>query len=486
MTTTPDGRPRRMLTLGAVLQGAGGHIAGWRHPLSPPDGELDLAHHIRVARTLERGTFDALFIADVVAISGTDLDSLHRTARSVRFEPLTLLAALSTVTERIGLVGTASTTYGEPFHVARKFASLDHLSAGRAGWNAVTSVLPQEAANFGRDAHLEHGLRYRRAEEFVEVVRALWDSFDDGAVRRDTAAGRYYDPTGLRTPHHRGEHFTVRGPLSISRPPQGHPVIFQAGSSEAGRDFAARHGEVVFTGQGTLAGAQRFYADVKARAAAHGRNPDHLLVWPILAPIVGDTEAAARARRDELLELIHDDVARRLVQDTVGDVDLSGYPLDGPLPEVGETNRSRSRQEQMLDLARRENLTIRGLARRSSGGGMITGTPETIADHVEEWFTGRGADGFNVGFPYLPGAADDFVDQVVPELRRRGLFRESYTETTLRGHLGLPRPVAVARRDDPTHPADPRADAPDPRPDPRPGTQPDTGAGVETTRAGIR
>ncbi|WP_261574180.1 LLM class flavin-dependent oxidoreductase [Frankia gtarii] len=442
MTTTRNGRGRRMLTFGAVLQGAGGHIAGWRHPLSPPDGGLDLAHHIRVAQTLERGTFDVVFVADLLAVSGAHLDSLPRTARSNTFEPLTLLAALSTVTERIGLVGTASTTYNEPFHVARKFASLDHLSAGRAGWNVVTSVSPREAANFGRDTHLEHDLRYRRAAEFVDVVRALWDSFDDGAVLRDTAAGRYYDPAGLHTPHHRGEHFTVRGPLSISRPPQGHPVIFQAGSSEAGRDFAARDGEVVFTAQRELAGAQRFYADVKTRAAARGRNPDHLLIWPVLAPIVADTEAAARARRDELLDLIHDDVARRLVQDTVGDLDLSGYPLDGPLPEIGETNGSRSRQEQMVGLARGENLTIRELARRSSGGGMIIGTPETIADHVEEWFTGRGADGFNVGFPYLPGAAEDFVDHVVPELRRRGLFRESYTETTLRGHLGLPRPSA--------------------------------------------
>lgn len=442
MTTTRNGRGRRMLTFGAVLQGAGGHIAGWRHPLSPPDGGLDLVHHIRVAQTLERGTFDVVFVADLLAVSGTHLDSLPRTARSNTFEPLTLLAALSTVTERIGLVGAASTTYNEPFHVARKFASLDHLSAGRAGWNVVTSVSPREAANFGQDAHLEHGLRYKRAAEFVDVVRALWDSFDDGAVLRDTAAGRYYDPAGLHTPHHRGEHFTVRGPLSISRPPQGHPVIFQAGSSEAGKNLAARDGEVVFTAQRELAGAQRFYADVKAQAPARGRgrNPDHLLVWPVLAPIVADTEAAARARRDELLELIHDDVARRLVQDTAGDLDLSGYPLDGPLPEVGETNRSRGRQEQLLGLARGENRTIRELARRSSGGGMITGTPETIADHVEEWFTGRGADGFNVGFPHLPGAAEDFVDHVVPELRRRGLFRESYTETTLRGHLGLPRP----------------------------------------------
>lgn len=434
-----DERPRR-LTLGALVHGSGGHIAGWRHPLARPDGQLDLDHHIRVARTLERGAFDALFLADVVAIWGHDLDSLRRTARAEHFEPLTLLAALSTVTERIGLVATATTTYNEPYHVARRFASLDHLSAGRAGWNIVTSVVPLEAGNFGRDTHLDHTLRYRRADEFVDVVRALWDSFADGAVVRDKAAGSYYDPAGLRTPHHEGEHFRVRGPLNISRPPQGHPVLFQAGSSQTGRDFAARHGEVVFTAQTSLAGAQGFYRDVKARAAAHGRGPDDVLVWPVLAPYVASSEAAARARLEELQDLIHDDVARRLVQDNIGDLDLSGVPLDGPLPAIGVTNRSRSRQQLMLDLARRENLTIRQLALRFAAVSSVVGTPESVADHLETWFRGRAADGFNVSFPYLPGSAEDFVDQVIPELRRRGLVRHEYEETTLRGHLGLRRP----------------------------------------------
>ncbi|WP_131785943.1 LLM class flavin-dependent oxidoreductase [Protofrankia symbiont of Coriaria ruscifolia] len=445
MTSSADagpapGRSRRRMALGAILHGSGGHIAGWRHPSSPPDGQLDLDHHIRLAQTLERGTFDALFVADVVAIWGHQYDSLRRTARADHFEPLTLLAALSTVTERIGLVATATTTYNEPFHIARKFASLDHLSAGRAGWNVVTSVVPLEAGNFGRDTHLEHSTRYLRAEEFVEVVRRLWDSFDDGAVTRDTASGHYYDPAGLRTPHHGGPHFTVRGPLNISRPPQGHPVIFQAGSSEVGRAFAARHGEVLFTVQTSLAGAQAFYADVKARAAAYGRDGDHVLVWPVLSPFVASTQAQARARLAELQELVHDDVARRLVQDNIGDLDLSGYPLDGPLPHIGATNRSKSRQELMLDLAHRENLTIRQLALRFATGGAVVGTPETVADHIEEWFTARAADGFNINFPYLPGAAEDFVDHVVPELRRRGLFRHTYETATLRGHLGLPRP----------------------------------------------
>ncbi|EFC82666.1 LLM class flavin-dependent oxidoreductase [Parafrankia sp. EUN1f] len=436
------GERQRRLTFGALLHGSGGHIAGWRHPSSPPGGQLDLGHHIRVARILERGTFDALFLADVVAIWGHDLDSLRRTARADHFEPLTLLAALSTVTERIGLVATATTTYNEPFHVARKFASLDHISGGRAGWNVVTSVVPLEAGNFGRDTHLDHPLRYRRAEEFVGVVRALWDSFADGSVVRDRAAGRYYDPAGLRPPHHAGEHFTVRGPLNISRPPQGHPVIFQAGSSETGRDFAARHGEVIFTAQVTLEGAQAFYADIKARAAAHGRDPDRVVVWPVLAPYVASTEAEARARLDELQGLVHDDVARRLVQDNIGDVDLSAYSLDGPVPDVGVTNRSRSRQDMLLDLARRERLTIRQLALRFAAASSVVGTPEAVADHIERWFRARAADGFNISFPYLPGPAEDFVDQVVPELRRRGLFRAEYEQTTLRGHLGLGRPTS--------------------------------------------
>ncbi|MBL7498629.1 LLM class flavin-dependent oxidoreductase [Frankia sp. CNm7] len=433
-------KPRR-LTLGALLHGSGGHIAGWRHPLSPPDGQLDLAHHVRIAQTLERGTFDALFIADVVAIWGHDLDSLKRTARADHFEPLTLLAALSTVTERIGLVATATTTYNEPFHIARKFASLDHLSGGRAGWNVVTSVVPLEAGNFGRDTHLEHTSRYRRAEEFVHVVRALWDSFADGSVTRDQASGLYYDPAGLRPARHAGEHFTVRGPLNISRPPQGNPVLFQAGSSETGKDFAARHGEVVFTAQTSLEGAQAFYTDLKTRAAAHGRRGGEVLVWPVLTPYVASTEREARARLDELQDLVHDDVARRLVQDNIGDLDLTGYPLDGPVPEIGATNRSRSRQDLLLDLARRENLTIRQLALRFATVGSVVGTPATVADHIESWFRRRVADGFNISFPYLPGSAEDFVDQVVPELRRRGLFRAEYEESTLRGHLGLPRPA---------------------------------------------
>jgi FMN-dependent oxidoreductase (nitrilotriacetate monooxygenase family) len=427
--------------LGALFHASGGHIAGWRHPAARPDGELDIGFHVEMARTFERGRFDALFIADVVAIWGEHLDSLHRTARAEFFEPLTLLAALSSVTERIGLVATATTTYNQPYHLARKFASLDHLSHGRAGWNIVTSVVPLEAQNFGQERHLEHELRYRRADEFVGVVKGLWDSFADDAFVRDVAAGRYYQPEGLRAVQHRGEHFSVRGPLNISRPPQGYPVLFQAGSSETGKDFAARHGEVLFTSQTSLAGAQAFYADIKARVRAQGRNPDDVRVWPGLSPLVAATEAEARQRVAELQELVHDDVLRRLVQDNIGDLDFSDVGLDGPVPEIPSTNRSQSRRDLMLDLARRDQLSVRQLGLRFAGSGIVAGTPEQVADHMEAWFRAAGADGFNVSFPYFPGPAVDFVEHVVPELRRRHLTGPEYEGTTLREHLGLARPA---------------------------------------------
>jgi len=383
-----------------------------------------------------------------VAIWGGQLDSLSRTGRAEHFEPLTLLSGLSLVTEHIGLVATATTTYNHPFHIARKFASLDHLSHGRAGWNIVTSVVPLEAANFGRAEHLEHELRYARAAEFVEVVRELWDSFDDGANVRDKAEARYYDPARLRTPHHRGEHFTVRGPLNISRPPQGHPVLFQAGASPTGRDFAARYGEVLFTTAYTLDAARADYAHAKAAAAGRGRDPRHVLVWPGLSPLVASTEAEARARVAELDALVHDDVARRLVQDNIGDLDLTGYPLDGPVPDIPPSNRSKSRRDLLLELARRDELTIRQLALRMSGGAIVAGTPEQVADHIETWFRAEAADGFNISFPYLPGPAEDFVDQVVPILQRRGLLPTEYAGGTLRENLGLPRPAALPRRPD--------------------------------------
>ncbi|MFH8738844.1 LLM class flavin-dependent oxidoreductase [Streptomyces sp. NPDC017964] len=413
--------PRRRITLAGIIDGPGGHVAAWRHPSTQADAQLDFEFHKKNARTLERGLFDAVFIADIVAVWGTRLDSLCRTSRTEHFEPLTLLAAYAAATEHIGLCATATTTYNEPAHIARRFASLDHLSGGRAGWNVVTSAAPWESANFGFPEHLEHGLRYQRAEEFIDVVKQLWDS-------------------GEHSIGHHGEHFTVEGPLDIARPPQGRPVIIQAGSSPVGREFAARHAEVIFTRHNTLPDAQSFYTDLKKRVSAQGRDPEKVLVWPTLAPIVAATEAEAEARLQELQDLTHDHVALRTLQDFLGDVDLSAYPIDGPVPDIPYTNQSQSTTERLVGLARSENLSIRQLALRLMGD-IVVGTPEQLADHMESWFTGRGADGFNIDFPYLPGSADDFVDHVIPELQRRGLYRTSYEGSTLRENLGLDAPV---------------------------------------------
>ncbi|MFM0740190.1 LLM class flavin-dependent oxidoreductase [Paraburkholderia xenovorans] len=439
--------PRRpdKLKLNALLYGTGSHVVGWRHPQAAPNGNRDFAHYRRMAQTAERGKLDALFIADVVATQGSHIDSLRRSARADTFEPLTLLAALAAVTERIGLIATATTTYNAPYHIARKFASLDHLSGGRAGWNLVTSVVPDEAANFGADTHLAHAQRYARADEFREVVAGLWDSWEDDAFIEDKAAGLHFDHEKLHVLNHQGTHFRVRGPLNVARSPQGHPVLVQAGSSEAGRELAARCAEVIFTAQHRLEDARAFYSDVKARLARYGRQPDHLKILPGVMPIVGASEADARDKLRELQALIDPVLGLRLLADNAGDFDLSGYPLDGPLPDLPPSNRSKSRQQGIVDLARRENLTIRQLYERFASAGVVTGTPKTIADRFEEWFETYGADGFNVAFAWAPGGLDDFVELVVPELQRRGLFRTEYEGPTLRDQLGLPRPAFVRR-----------------------------------------
>jgi N-acetyl-S-(2-succino)cysteine monooxygenase len=429
------------LKLNAMLNGSGSHVVGWRHPLAHAGGNRDFAHYRQMAQTAERGRFDALFIADVVATQSCHIDSLRRSAKAETFEPLTLLSALAAVTTHIGLIATATTTYNEPYHIARKFASLDHLSSGRAGWNLVTSVVPDESWNFGFEHHLDHASRYERAEEFYRVVAGLWDSWEDDAFVEDKASGLFFDPDKLHVLNHRGKHFSVRGPLNVARTPQGHPVLVQAGSSGAGRDLAARYAELIFTAQHNLSDAQAFYRDVKDRMEDYGRSPDHLKILPGLTPIVGASEAEARTKLQALQDLIDPVLGLRLLADNAGDFDLSAYPLDGPLPELPATNRSKSRQQLIVDLARKENLTIRQLYQRFASAGAVTGTAQTIADHIEEWFHGHGADGFNLTFPWLPGALDDFVNLVVPELQRRGLFRTEYEGPTLRHQLGLPRPA---------------------------------------------
>jgi len=429
------------LKLGAFLANSGHHVAAWRHPLAQADASLDFEHFKHIAQTAERGKFDALFIADVVALWGHHHDALSRTARAEHFEPLTLMSALAAVTHNIGLIATATTTYNEPYHIARKFASLDHLSKGRAAWNLVTSVVSDEAWNFGREHHVDHGDRYQRAEEFHDVVKALWDSWDDDAFTRDKASGEYFDPAKLHTLNHRGQHFAVRGPLNVARPPQGHPVLVQAGGSEPGKQLAARVAELIFAHSHSLDGAQAFYQDIKQRAAALGRDPDHIKILPGVTPFIADSREQAQALFEEFQALIDPVLGLRLLADTLGDdIDLSGHDLDGPLPDTPAGQRG-SRRDKVLELARGENLSIRQLYLRLAGGNPVIGTAADVADYFEAWFQARACDGFNVFFPYFPGAIDLFVEQVIPLLQARGLFRLKYEGATLRENLGLPRPA---------------------------------------------
>lgn len=438
-------RESRQLRLGAFLWEPGLHVSAWRHPEAPALASMNLDHYVHAARCAERGGFDFVFLADNLSVRNcqNDPDVFRRTGYPVHFEPLTLISALSMATERIGLISTVSTSYAEPYTVARLFASLDHISGGRVGWNVVTSASHVEAHNFGREQHFSHEERYARASEFVDVVTGLWDSWDDDAFVGDKTAGISFDIDRVHVLDHRGEHFRVRGPLNVARPIQGHPVIVQAGSSETGQTLAARTAEVVFTGAYTLEAAQAFYTSLKSKVAAAGRRAEDVAVMPGLIPIVGRTAAEAEARYALLQELIDPVIGVALLSRLVGEFDLSAYPVDGPLPELPPSNSSRSALERLLVRARSENLTIRGLYQsiNSMGGHrQIHGTPETIADEMESWFHAGGADGFNILPSWLPGGLEDFVDLVVPELRRRGLLKRAYAGRTLREHLGLPRP----------------------------------------------
>jgi FMN-dependent oxidoreductase (nitrilotriacetate monooxygenase family) len=425
---------QRQLKLGAFLLRHGHHVAGWRHPAA------DLASdpftlYKRLAQTAEKACFDAVFFADSLTVA----------AGAAGLEPLTLLSALAAVTERIGLIGTATTTYNEPYHVARKFASLDSISRGRAGWNLVTSDNASESANFGRAEHVPHAERYARAAEFYDVVTQLWDSWEDDAFVHDKEGGRLFDPAKLHAPHHVGPHFSVDGALNVARSPQGRPVVVQAGGSEAGRELAARTAEVVFTAHPHLARAQAFYRDLKGRLEHYGRSPESLKIMPGLFAVVGESESEAREKFEQLQSLVlpRDGVA--LLGRMIGNFDLSGYPVDGPLPELPQTdNGQRSRQQLLTELAQGENLSIRELYLRIAGGRghfTVVGTPVQIADQMQEWFEHEGADGFNIMPHSLPLGLDDFAHLVVPELQRRGLVRTAYTGATLREHLGLERPA---------------------------------------------
>jgi len=444
-------RPTRQIKLGAFLMQTGHHIAAWRHPEAQADASTNFRHYADLARRAEAAKFDAVFFADSVGVKTTDRGYLTRTARADHLEPLTTLAGLAAVTERIGLIATASTSFNEPYTLARQFASLDLISGGRAGWNLVTSSSDAEAQNFHRDAHLDHAVRYERAAEFHDVVLGLWDSWEPGAHLRDKATGLYYHPDKLHVLNHRGKHFRVRGPLNVARSPQGRPVVVQAGASEAGRDLAGRTAEVIFVAHQTAQEAQDFYTDIKGRAVSHGRDPDDVKIMPGIFPIIGASQAEAQEKFEQLQALIDPVVGVSLLSGMIGH-DLSGLPVDGPLPDLGETNGGKSRRQLLVDLARRHHLTIRDLYLRISGARghqQVVGTPRSIADQLHEWFENGSADGFNIMSPWLPGGLVEFIDGVLPELRRRGLFRTEYEGTTLREHLGLRVPAhrAPARRD---------------------------------------
>lgn len=433
---------KRELKLGAFIPATGHHVAAWRHPQAQADGGINLKHYIRLAQTAEKAKLDAVFLADGLSaqfFAGAE----GRAAYGGIFEPVTLFSALAAVTERIGFIATASTTYEDPFLLARKFASLDHLSGGRAAWNIVTTGSPHAAGNFGLEAHPDHSLRYERANEFYDVVTGLWDSWEDDAFVRDRASGFFYDPKKSHRLNFQGKHLKVRGPLNIPRPPQGHPVIVQAGSSEAGKEFAGRTAEVIFTAQQTLEDAQAFYRDVKGRLAKYGRRSEQLKIMPGIFPVLGATESEAKAKYQELQDLILPEVGLALLSGLTGDFDLSKYPVDGPLPELPETNNQKSRQALMFDIARKKDFTIRDLylwVAGARGHWTLVGTASQIADQLQAWFENEGADGFNLMPPVLPTGLDDIVEHLVPELRRRGLFRSEYIGTTLRDHLGLERP----------------------------------------------
>lgn len=431
----------KKLHLGAFMRPATIHTGAWRYPGAWPDVNFNFPRLQQLARKLEEGKFDTFFMADHMAVLNMPFKSLRRSHTATSFEPFTLLSALAVSTSRIGLAATASTTFDAPYHIARRFASLDHISGGRAAWNIVTTSNPDAALNFGMKEHMEHGTRYRRAREFYDVVTGLWDSWADDALIRDVESGIFFDPDKLHVLDHHGEFLDVRGPLNIARPVQGWPVIVQAGASEPGRQLAAETAELVFTSQPNIEAGRKFYADVKGRMAKIGRDPGYMKILPACLVVVGETVEEAKRKRALLDTFVHEDSGISSLSIALGH-DVSGFDLDAPLPEIPESNAGKTSWLRVTEMARRENLTVRQLAQRVGGhsGLSMIGTAKTIADTMEEWLMTEGSDGFTIQFPYLPAGLYDFVDQVVPELQRRGIFRKEYEGATLRENLGLPRP----------------------------------------------
>ena len=430
---------QKKLKFGAIIHGVGGNIAGWRHPDIQADASVSLEFYTNQAQKAEEVKFDLVFIADGLHINEKSIPHFLN-----RFEPLTILSALAAVTSKIGLVGTLSTSYSEPFNVARQFASLDHISNGRAGWNVVTSPLEKTALNFSKtiEEHPDHAKRYRIAAEYLQVAKGLWDSWEDDAFVRNKETGVFFDSDKLHQLDHRGEFFSVQGPLNIGRSKQGRPLIFQAGSSEAGKDLAAREADAIFTGHPTLSAAREFYQDVKNRALALGRNPDELAILPGIAPIIGTTEEEAERKYQEIANLVSIDKALDYLGRYFEHHDFSQYPLDAPFPELGDLGKNsfQSHTDRIKQQAKEQNLTLRQVAlQETTPKPTFIGTPEKVADLIQEWFEGNGADGFIIGSA-VPNGLNDFVDVVVPILQKRGLFRTEYEAETLRGNLGIPFP----------------------------------------------
>ena len=434
----PNQRQGKM-RLGTFLAGTGSNMASWRHPNAVTDGPINLDYYRKLTRKAEAAKLDFVFFGDGLYIS----EKSHPIFLN-RFEPLTLLAALAMDTTHIGLAATLSTSYSDPFTVARQFASIDHISNGRAGWNIVTSPLEGSALNYSKPEHPQHDLRYRMADEFVEITKGLWDSWEDDAFTRDKGSGVFFDPEKMHRLNHKGEFFSVQGPLNISRSKQGRPVLIQAGSSEAGKDFASKVADAVFTGQSSLEGAAEFYRDVKDRAAKHGRDPDEILILPGCAPIVGRTTEEAEEKYQEIANLVVIEDALNYLGRYFNDMDFSSYGLDDPFPDLGDFARNgwESTTDRIKQLVKDENLTLRQMALRSTTPKHpFIGTPDQIAGAMQAWFEAGAADGFMMNAAVLPDGFNDFIDQVLPILKDRGLFRTEYEAGTLHGNLGLPKPA---------------------------------------------
>ncbi|WP_027091737.1 LLM class flavin-dependent oxidoreductase [Cohnella thermotolerans] len=429
---------RKPLKLGALIHGVGGNISAWRHPEVPVDASVSFPFYRKQALKAEEGKFDLVFIADGLYINEKSIPHFLN-----RFEPITILSALAAVTSRIGLVGTLSTSYSEPFTVARQFASLDHISGGRAGWNVVTSPLEGSALNYGKTEHPSHDERYQIAEEYLQVTKGLWDSWEDDAFVRDKESGVFFDPAKMHRLNHKGKYFSVQGPLNIARSRQGQPVIFQAGSSESGKTLAAKEADAVFTGAETIEEAKAFYEDVKARAVKFGRSEDDIVILPGIGPIIGRTEEEAERKYQEIANLVSIENALNYLGRFFDHFDFSQFPLDEPFPDIGDigSNSFRSGTDKIKRNAKARNLTLRQVAlQTATPRGEFVGTPEQVADRIQRWYEERAADGFIV-HSNIPSDLHDFVDLVVPILQDRGIYRKEYESDTLRGNLGLPIPA---------------------------------------------